>query len=83
MDRTARSSAERLLRVAQNHRLLVLLGSNDGDTLTAAERAEEDIVREHVELLLHLALHVLGPDTAENVLQPRPAHFVGDDFCRY
>ena len=46
--------------IPQDHRLLVLLRGHDGHALAAAERAHQDIVRKHVELLLHLALHILG-----------------------
>ena len=68
--------------LAQDHRFLVLFRCDDGDAFPPPQRAQQDLVGEHVELLLHLALHVLRPDAAEYVLEARAAHLVRDDFGR-
>jgi hypothetical protein len=73
-------AAHALLVLAQNHRLLVLLGSDDRDPLAAAEGREQHLVRDHVEFLLNLTLHIFLADAAEHVLQSRAAHLVGDDL---
>ncbi|MFO1427479.1 MAG: hypothetical protein U1F11_11020 [Steroidobacteraceae bacterium] len=67
------------LRVlADDDRLLVLLGGDDRDAFAPAERAQQYLVGDDVELLLLLALHVLAADVAEHVLEPRAPHLVGD-----
>ena len=70
--RSAPSSA------AQDHRLFVLLRGHDRDAFAPAERAQQDVVGDHVELLLLFALHVLVADRAEHVLEARAAHLRGD-----
>ncbi len=59
---------------AQDHRLFILLRGHDGDAFAAAERAQQDVVGDHIELLLLFALHVLVADRAEHIIQPRAAH---------
>src|SRR5690606_23003470 len=68
--------------VADDDGLLVLLGCDDRDALASPERAQQDLVRDYVELLLRLALHVGRPDLAEDVDEPCPAYFRRDDLRR-
>ena len=48
-------------------RLLHLLGGEGGEVAAPFVGLEQDLVGEHVELLLHLALHVLGAGAAQAV----------------
>jgi len=54
---------------ADDHRLLVLLRGDDRHALAPAEQAQQDVVRDHVQLLLLLALHVARAGLAEHVLE--------------
>jgi len=54
-----------------NHRLLVLLGGDDRHALAATEQPQQHVVRDHVELLLLLALHVARADVGR--ARPRGA----------
>jgi hypothetical protein len=65
---------------ADDDRLLVLLRGDDGHALAPAQQAQQHVVRDHVELLLLLALHVAAARLAEHVLEPRAAHLVADDL---
>ena len=67
---------------AQDHRLLVLLGRDDRDAFAAAERAQQNLVGDDVELLLLLALHVLAADRAEHVVEARAPHVRRDHLRR-
>ena len=56
----------------------LLLGRHRAQPAAVVDRLDDDLVGEHVELLLHLALHVLGLRGAEDVGQAGAAHLVGD-----
>jgi len=69
-------------RLAQDHGLLVLLRSHDGDAFALGEEPEQHLVRDHIELLLLLALHVLGARGTQHVVEPGAAHLRGDHLRR-
>src|SRR5205823_7326321 len=56
-----------LVGLGDRHRALFLLGSERRKVSAPYVRLEQDLVREHVELLLRLALHVVGARRAEAV----------------
>jgi hypothetical protein len=63
-----------IIVVAQDHRLLVFFRRHDGHALATTEIAHQDVVGDHIQLLLGFALHVLGAGAAQHIFQPRPAH---------
>src|SRR5690606_18837860 len=67
-----------VIGIAQDQRLLVLLGGDHGHALPAPEVADQDLVGDDVELLLRLALHVHLPGVAQHVLEAGAAHLCGD-----
>ena len=70
--------AAALVALAEEHRLLVLFGSEDGDVGPIAETAHDDLVGDHVELLLHLTVRVDVAVLTEHVLDTRTPDLVGD-----
>ena len=56
----------------------LFLGRHGAQPAAVVHRLDDDLVGEHVELLLHLALHVLVVGGAEDVGEPRAADLVGD-----
>ena len=67
---------------SDDDRLLVLLRGDDRNAFAAAERAQQDLVCDDVELLLLLALHIFVSDGAEHVVEPRAPHVCGDHLGR-
>jgi hypothetical protein len=45
-------------------------------------RAQQDLVRDHVDVLLRLDQHVLGANGAEHVVEHRARHTCAAIFCR-
>lgn len=66
--------------VAQDHRLFVFLGGDDGHALAAAERPQKHFIGDDIEFLLNFALDVLRADAAQNVFQARASHLVRDNL---
>jgi len=67
-----------LVAAAEDRRLVVLFTREHGDRCTRAKASDERLVRDHIELLLLLALHIRLADPSDRAREARTADLVGD-----
>ena len=65
----------------QDRRFFIFLGCDARDGGPAAEALHEDVVRDDVELLLGLAVHVRAAAFAQDVFDARAAYFAAIAFA--
>jgi hypothetical protein len=72
-----------LLRIviAQDDGLFILFRGDDRDTFATAQRTQQDLVGDHVQLLLLFALHVLIADRTEHIVEPGTTHVRRNHLC--